>query len=341
MVSSSDSLHELATRLTRLDVGQFVVDDDAVHLHGTDYFVELRAVSAGRGRPYEVRRALGAITKGADYVVVAKEFTPGALEILAEENANYMDVRRLHVRLSTPEFLVHVVDDEEVSPAESPPGQVSLGGAAGAVALEILERRDEDLRVTELARASGVAPATAQRVIFALEEEGLLRPEGKGPQKVRRLLDAPRMLDRYAADAAGDRRLPLPCRVLGDDSLVVARRACSGLRKNSVKCRVTGAVAAALEAPALTETPIAELWVHGPRFPEYLLDAVDGIQSDRGANLILWRATTRGPMAGSPNRRKEVGLLLASPYRIYADLLANPQRGREQAEVYREQVIRF
>lgn len=98
--------------------------------------------------------------------------------------------------------------------------------------------------------------------------------------------------------------------------------------------------AALLEAPALTAVSRPEPWVQGPRTPEYLLRAVNGLASDEGGNLILWRATTRGPTAMS-SMGENPRLRLASKLRVYADLLASPQRGREQAEVHRERMVGF
>jgi hypothetical protein len=148
------------------------------------------------------------------------------------------------------------------------------------------------------------------------------------------------LLASFAADAAADRRKVVRCRILGEGIADLAKRAHEGLEESRVKNCLTGAAAAAIEAPALTGYPVAEFWVTGPRSPEYLLRAVDAIEAEAGANLLLWRATRSGPFGGM-RKAPEYPVPLASPFRVYADLLANPQRGREQAEVYRERVIGF
>jgi hypothetical protein len=350
-----DAAQMLADRLNSVDLGTFEANGRGEVIGPSPSFhVPLTPVDAGRGRPYEVEQAIGRARETACAVIVAEELGPTALELLATAQANYMDRRRLYVRLRAPEFLVSLVDEQEAHPLFAQGSALELGGAVGAVVIALLEAQRKGLlkepgaqvtpafKVTELAQAAHVAPATAQRVVFGLEEEGLLLPEGKGPQKVRRLTDPSRLLDRYAADAVKDRRRAIRLRVLGDSPLGIARHAAESLRSANVDYRLTGSAAAALDAPALTAVPLIEMWVNGPRSQLGARSIGSAIASEEGANLLLWPAGTRGPMSG---RRYDTStgfqFAVASWFRVYADLLANPQRGREQASAYREQVIGF
>jgi len=330
---------ELAARLNELELGEFVARDGLV-TRAKGQPLTFRPIGAGRGRPYEVERALAQSEGVSHAVIVGIDFTPGAMQLLERHRANHVDRRHVHVQLTDPEFFVHV---EEVGPVvqDAPERTLSsLAGATGAVVLSLLEAPDAEHKVTKIAEQARVSPATAQKVLFGLEADGLLMIAGRGPNKVRTLTDPSALLDRYAVDAAADRRLAVRCRVLGDDPLKMVAAAVEGLATAAVPYCVTGAVAALLEAPALTTVTRPELWVHGPRTPEFLLCAVDGIASEDGGNLLMWRATTAGPMAQS-RYGENPHLRLASRFRVYADLLANPQRGREQAEVYRERMIGF
>ncbi len=329
---------DLAFRLAELGLGEFVARDGLVVR--TTAPLTLHPVNAGRGRPSDTERALARVRDIANPVIVADDFSPGAMRILEADAASYADRRRLHIHLPDAGLSIHV---EEIgfAPSDAAPSALtSLGGASGAVVLALLESPDSEHKVTTLAGRVGVSPATAQRVLFGLEADGLLAAAGRGPNKVRTLTNPSALLDRYAADAVADRRLALRCRIIGDDPIEIVERAAEALGRASVLYCVTGAAAALLEAPALTAVHRPELWIQGPRTPEYLLRAVDGLASDDGGNLILWRATTRGPMAlcrygESPHLR------LAAKSRVYVDLLAGSQRGREQAEVYRERIIGF
>jgi hypothetical protein len=330
---------ELAVRLAALGLGEFVARDGLV-VRTTAAPLTLRAVNAGRGRPSDTERALARVHDMESPVIVADDYSPGAVRILEANAANYADRRRLHIHLPDAGLSVHV-EEIGLGPSDSAPSALSsLGGASGAVVLALLEAPESEHKVTVLANQVGVSPATAQRVLFGLEADGLLVAAGRGPNKVRTLTDPSALLDRYAADAVADRRLAVRCRIIGEDPIDIVERAAEALGRASVPCCVTGAAAALLEAPALTAVPRPELWVQGPRTPEYLLRAVDGLASNDGGNLILWRATTRGPMALS-RYGENLHLRLASKCRVYADLLASSQRGREQAEVYRERIIGF
>ncbi|MDO8949524.1 MAG: hypothetical protein Q8S43_11220 [Actinomycetota bacterium] len=330
---------ELAARLNDLGLGEFAARDGLVTRDGGQPLT-LHPIGAGRGRPYEVERVLTQSESLPLAVIVGTDFTPGAMRLLEQRRANYVDRRRVHIHLSDPEFFVHVEAVGAFGRDDPERSLPSLAGATGAVVLSLLEAPDAKHQVTVIANQARVSAATAQKVLFGLEAEGMLMVAGRGPNKVRTLTDPSALLDRYAADAAADRRLAVRCRVLGDDPLKIVEAAVEGLTAAGVSYCVTGTVAALLEAPALTTVARPELWVHGPRTPEYLLRAVDGIASEDGGNLLLWRATTTGPMAQCRYGANQ-HLRLASRFRVYADLLANPQRGREQAEVYRERIIGF
>ncbi|MBN2840775.1 MAG: hypothetical protein JXP37_07470 [Coriobacteriia bacterium] len=330
---------DLAVRLAELGLGAFVAHNGLV-VRTAAAPLTLRPVNAGRGRPSDTERALAHARDMENPVIVADDYSPGAVRILETNAANYADRRRLHIHLPDAGLSVHI-EEIGLAPIDSEPRALSsLSGASGAVVLALLEAPEVEHKVTTLADQVGVSPATAQRVLFGLEADGLLAVAGRGPNKVRTLVDPSELLDRYAADAVVDRRLAVRCRIIGDDPIEIVERAAEAFGRASVPYCVTAAAAALLEAPALTAVPRPELWVQGPRTPEYLLRVIDGIASDDGGNLILWRATTRGPMALS-RYGESPHLRLASRFRVYADLLASSQRGREQADVYRERIIGF
>ena len=337
-----DAAQELARRLNAIGLGRFAAQDSQVIRPDVGLFVPLTLVSAGRGRPYEVEQAIHRAKDIDAPVLFAESFWPGGLELLARADANYIDDTRLHIRLLAPDMMVHVVDEHEVIPGSTQPTHLDLGGGAGVVAIKMLENPSGDFRVTELAAVLHSSPATVQRVFHGLESEGLLVAHGKGPLKVRRMVDdsGSALLDRYAADARRDRRRAIRLRVLGDAPGDVIAAVAHGLGSpQPIGHALTGSAAAALEAPAVTGVlfPV-EFWVNGPSSPEAVARAVGGIASDEAANVVLWRAGSRGPMIGT---RVIGGLRRASRFRVYADLLADPRRGREQAAYYRESVIGF
>jgi hypothetical protein len=327
---------ELAARLNALGVGSYETQGDQV-VCGEE--IALRVLNVGRGRPYEVEEALARISDLDNTVLVATEFGPRARERLAAVSANFMDRLTLHIILERPALSVHVEEANGARP-DTEINTLRLGGSAGAVAIALLGKVEGEHRVTELAATAGVSVATAQKVVFGLESEGLLVPNGTGPRKSRRLVDPSGLLDRYAADAARDRRRAVRCRVIGDTTLGLATEVGVRLRDAGMAHALTGVAAALIEAPALTATFPVELWVGKVGSPDYLRQIVGGIPSTGGANVVLWLAGTAGPLTGSHYDRA-INLEVAASFRVYADLLANPRRGREQAAVYREEVIGF
>jgi hypothetical protein len=336
-----DAAQDLARRLNEIGLGQFLARGNQVIRPDVGFFVPLTMVSAGRGRPYEVERAIHTAEGDEAPVLFAESFWPGGLELLASADANYVDKTRLHIRLLAPDMMVHVVDGQEVIPTPPQPTRLDLGGGASVVAVEMLQHPSAGFRVTELAAAVHSSPATVQRVFHGLESEGLLVASGRGPQKVRRLMDdsGSALLERYATDAPRDRRRAIRLRVLGDAPDDVIATVAHGLDSDHIKYALTGSVAAALEALAVTgvQFPV-EFWVNGPCSADALAKAVGGIASEEAPNVVFWRAGSRGPMVGT---RVIDGVRRASPFRVYADLLADPRRGKEQAAYYRESVIGF
>lgn len=340
MAKESTAAAELAARLSGHGFGRFKVTGDRVIQHGPGEGIVLVAVSAGRGRPYEVAQALARAADASNSVIVGAEFTPGALEQLTKSGANYMDRRLTHVWLSDPAFVVHWLEDESANPQETAGGGLRLQGSAGGVAIALLAEPEARHRVTSLAERAGVSAATAQRVVYELEAEGFLIPEGAGPRKTRRIEDPAALLDRYAQDASRDRRRSVRYRVLGEGIQQIAAAVGERLATASIGSALSGIAAAMVEAPALSSISAAEFWIAKGTALERLRRTVDGITSDEGANVVLWLAGTRGPLVGA-RLSPAAGIEVASPFRIYADLLANPRRGREQAAVYRERVIGF
>jgi AraC-like DNA-binding protein len=338
---ADEAAQELARRLVDVGLEGFVAVRNTVSRPDPGFHITLTLVNAGRGTPYDVQRALQDANGLDAPVLFADSFSPGGLEILSRERANYLDRVRTHIHVPAPEMFVHMANDEEAVPFETEPARLRLDGSAGAIAIALLENPAAEYRVTALADALHVSPATVQRVFYGLEADALLIASGRGPQKVRRLADptGAALLDRYATDARRDRRRVIRLRVLGDSTGDVVAAVTRGLSAASIGHALTGSAAAVLEAPAVTRAIVpVEFWVNGPTAPEAIAKAVEGIPSDEGANVILWRVGSRGPLTGT---RVMGGITRASRFRVYADLLADPRRGKEQAAYYRESVIGF
>lgn len=336
MRRNEDIAGELARRLNETTLAPFWAEGPEVRVGSESAYWSIRIIDAGTGRPDRVRQAVDQAKTIAGTVVAASHFTPAGLEAVRDAGVGYMDDRYLHVTLEQPKLAVHLERGEEpVSIARE--GNVVLAGAAGAVAVALLEDPERVWRVTEIADAMHVAPATAHGVLVGLEAEGLVERVGRGPATRRRVLDPGALLDRYAGDAANDRRVMARAFVLDDGPPRTLAAMDDGLKGGNITFAFTGACAAALMAPHVTAVARYEVWITSAHTIGHVLASAAAAPVEQGANVTFLRGP--GGVLASANRDHHVRL--ASKFRVYADLLCDPTRGEEQAEYLRERVIGF
>jgi hypothetical protein len=330
---------ELARRLTEAGAGRFHPKGDIVALAGTGDAEGLQVIDAGSGRTEQVVQALRRARTSAFVPVIAgRHFSAPALAELNALDANYMDDRHLMVRLRTPAMLVRL--QGEAQPRLEPPmSALRLSGAAGGIALALLSDTAREWKVSDLAAEGSASLATAQKIVVALESEGLLERSGRGPATRRRVTDPGALLDRYARDAAADRKVLARGFVLNDGALQTMRAASERqfAAEQSAQVWFTGVAAAQLVAPHVTTVRTFEAWVATSVRPGFVLESLGAMPVDEGANLVIMRGH-KGVLVGSESRE---GIPVVSVFRMYADALADPARGEEQADHLRETVIGF
>ena len=91
-------------------------------------------------------------------------------------------------------------------------------------------------------------------------------------------------------------------------------------------------------APFLTVVPVVSVWIAAEVPLTAAIQATNAEPADRGANLILMQLDDDSPLAFAQEHDR---LRLANVFRIYVDAGRDPQRGAEQAEHFRRQVIDF
>ncbi len=331
---------ELARRLTQAKAGSFRAAGDTVALETSpDRAAALQVVDAGSGRTEQVLQALRRSQAAALIpVIVSRHFGRQALEELDSADANYMDDRHLRVRLQSPDMLIRL-HDAAVPRQERSKNALRLSGAAGGVALALLSDPGREWKVSDLAVEGRVALGTAQNTVVSLESEGLLERSGRGPTTRRRVTDAGALLDRYARDSAADRKVVARGFTLNDGALQTMRAVSQRLSaaEQGAQAWFTGVAAAQLVAPHVTAVRTLEAWVTTPGRPDFVLDSLGAMPVDEGANLIVMRGHP-SVCVGSEHRD---GIPVVSVFRMYADALADPARGEEQADYLRETVIGF
>lgn len=332
---------ELARRLTQAEAGDFLAQGDTVVLGGArDGGTHLQVIDAGSGRTEQVIQALQR-SKSAETpvpVIVGRRFSGRALDELNAADANYMDDRHLKVRLLKPPMLIRLQDDIGL-PQERPATAVRLSGTAGGIALALLSDPNREWKVSDLALDGKASLGAAQNTVVSLESEGLLERSGRGPATRRRVTDPAGLLDRYAADAVADRKVVARGYLLNNGALETMQSVSQRVmgEEPGIRAWFTGVAAAQLVAPHVTAVRTFEVWVATPHRADVILSAIGAMPVDEGANLVVMRGN-KGVLVGSEYLG---GVHRVSVFRMYADALADPARGEEQAEYLRETVIGF
>ncbi len=313
---------------------------DGVRIKFPNAELVVRPVSVGHGRPQEARDALARVRQdqhlGVAPILIAEHFTSGALELLNEERASYLDDCRFVFRNEAP--FISIDRDRTCDQTQKlAPGQ-GLGGRIGIAVQAMLLADNEWWRVTELAEVAKVAAGTAQSALARLEGLELVDINGSGPNKRRRLRDKGAVLDRWAQDARGERRRLATIFLLGQGPVDLAKQVSARLAGRQVEHAVTGACAALLVAPHLTDARTCEVWVGPALGANLVIDAMGVPPVDKGGNVVVLQARTDAPLYAA---RVIDAVSVANPLRLYADLLEDPRRGQEQASFLRETVLGF
>jgi hypothetical protein len=302
--------------------------------------LQVRPVSAGHGRPQELRNALAHEfeyeTAPVAATFVATHFTRGALDILRERGVNYLDDEQFVLQNADPFVAIRL--DRAARQEKKPVARVGLGGKTGVAVQTMLLDDREWWRVTDLAGEAGVAVGTAQAALTRLEGLGLAEAEGTGPRKRRRLIGRAAILDRWVEQAVRERGRLLTTYVPAQGPVDLARQVTERLGKAGIEHAVTGACAALLMAPHVTDVRRCEVWVDAAVGEVAVLRALRTSLVEKGGNVTVLQAKNDAPLYA---RAPVEGVQVVNPLRLYSDLLEDPRRGEEQAEFLRETVLKI
>jgi len=306
----------------------------------------------GEGLPADVRRARNMVSHGEEAwarrgipILTARRMSPGAREILNDERLSWADASG-RAQISVPGELYITRLDPVPADAGRP---FKWSGAANAIAETLLtwaaqrppEQRSYIDRVATIAEAADVSLPHAARVLRHFDEQRYTAKSGaeRGSTALREFRDPGRMLSdwagNYATNGSGAiAEFHVPWRE-HDRSLSMIATALAGS-----EWALTGIAAADLTAPYLTSIPVVEVYVpsHGAHWARNQLLSQEGVREvERGGRLRL--LTEESYLFNL--KRELAGLSLASPVRVYGDLLRQGGRAAEAAEVLRESSIGF
>jgi hypothetical protein len=269
-------------------------------------------------------------------LLIAAETTGEARKILAEHGIGFIDgLQNAHLEL--PGLLFHLEGRTRQRGTPRPVPPTRLKGKAGVAGQALLLQPERAWTVRDLAAEAGIAAGLAHRVLARLETEGILAAEGAGPRRVRRVANPTALLDLWAEE-----QVDRPKRTLGyllaQTPQQLIERLATNLDRAGVDYALTGAAGARLIAPFVTAIPVAELWVAATAARDELPHRAGAEPVNEGQNVVFLQAKDDTPLAF---REQTNGIWIANRFRLFADLRRDPQRGREQADHLRQEVIGF
>ncbi|WP_419838773.1 hypothetical protein [Candidatus Poriferisodalis sp.] len=259
--------------------------------------------------------------------------TEGARTALAEEGIGTIDGLG-NVRLELPGLLVRL-DGAARRPRSKT--RATLSGKSSLVAQAMLLDTARSWHVAEMAEYAGVSPALAHRVLQRLVDLEIVASQGAGPSKQRRLVEPSALFDLWVEEHH-DRSRRHPTFMLAAAAEDLAATVCRRLESAGVSYALTGAAAIARIAPVLTSVPVVEVWLEAVADPSAVSAEISAEEVTSGPNVVLQQERDDIPLA---YRTRRHGAWFANVCRLYFDARRNPQRGQEQADHLRRELIGF
>lgn len=258
-------------------------------------------------------------------VVAARQLSPGARETLDSARIGWVDESG-NAEISIRTLVISRNGRPKVTPVRPPrwtPGFVSV---AEAILCGI------GATVSETAHATGLSTGTCTNALRTLTDLGLLETDAeRGRGAGRRVVDSDALLAAYA-DAATALASPhhVAVGVTWRDPVKGLADLAPRLLSRNIQWAATGAVAAAVIAPLLTNVGAAVVYVDALTVPalESVARSVD-LKPIDGGRLVLRPM----PIGWTETSRRPIGGLFVAPWpRVYVDLRNLGVRGEEAAE---------
>jgi len=279
-------------------------------------------------------RGLGA----TNVLVVAQSTTQDARRMLESAGLSYVDTQG-HANVRLPGVLIHISNDAPRPRVQDRLSPSRLSSKGGLVAQALLLDPDRSWKIVELAAKCRVSAGLVHRVLSRLEEVGLVKAQGTGPSKVRRLTSPSALLDLWVEEDVEPHVRRRTAYLLAEPGGALARICSARLQAAAVVHAVTGTAAAALLAPVLTAVVVVEIRISGTVALEEAAGAIGARGVEQGANIALIQAITDTELV--LRHQDDQGTWMTADTRIYLDAMRDPRRGVEQAKAFRDAAMGY
>ena len=268
--------------------------------------------------------------------IVAESISPGAKELLREEQVGYFDSGG---SLFVPARGAYIYIEKPPPKPLTKAIRSLFSGRRSQVLHTLLVRPREWVSVKELAEQSQASPATVSQVMTELERFDWLETRGQGPSKERLLREPGALLDAWSKQLGSGRppalrRYYMPGAKLND----LPERLDRVFEQHQVAYAITHEAAAQRYAPFLSSVSQVRCRLVQGRSAEEALGALDARVVTEGANLAVIEVKSSGELLF---REKIDGAWLASPVQVYLDLVRSEGRAKEMAQHLRHERIGF
>jgi hypothetical protein len=271
-------------------------------------------------------------------VLVAANLGSKLRSQMARRGQSFGDRHVLH--LVADDAVLHLAHVDQVEQEPDSPQRATRHLPPGGVraVLAILADSEKQWTVRRLHEVADLSVGHAQKILSILEQAGLMASVGSGPSSYRRVSEPSALLDWLGQQpAARPKPLQWATHVYGRNGRETLEHAASGLEIARCDYAVTGMAAATLSELGPTELPKIHMWIDPHQDLATVAQHAGMKRTPRGANVILWSDADGSGRMGSKNIE---GIAVASPIRVYLDLLSLP-RGSEVAATYRKVILGY
>jgi hypothetical protein len=322
--------------------------DARIDLHIGGESVSLLVEAKRAVYPRDVREVLWQIRRYKDLaasesaneqrlpLIVAESISPGAKELLREEQVGYFDSGG---SLFIPARGAYVYIEKPPPKPLAKALRSLFFGRRTQVLHALLIRPHTWVSVKELAEQSQASPATVSQVMTELQRFDWLETRGQGPSKERLLREPGALLDAWSKQIGLGRppvlrRYYVPAVKPPD----LPERLDRVFEQHQIAYAITHEAAAQRYAPFLSSVSQVRCRLIPGRPAEEALGALDARVVTEGANLALIEVKSSGELLF---RERLNGTWLASPVQVYLDLVRSEGRAKEMADHLRHDRIGF